>query len=132
MRENMRNHLITTPLVLSMLIIQQAHAGQPCDDIATAINTCIPGDVEEISPAQLACLRSVLAKVEREMNAAYQQRLKITAVSFRHDLVSAQKLWVQSTEANCKFFGNNTESAARYECLISAMIGRRQTLEAID
>jgi uncharacterized protein YecT (DUF1311 family) len=78
------------------------------------------------------CFRSVLAKVEREMNEAYQQRLKITDASFRHVLVSVQKLWAQSTEANCKFFGSNTESAARYECLIGAMVQRKQTLEAID
>jgi uncharacterized protein YecT (DUF1311 family) len=78
------------------------------------------------------CFRSVLAKAEREMNEAYQQRLKITVASFQRDLVSVQKLWAQSTEANCKFFGNNTESAARYECLISAMIERKQTLKALD
>jgi len=39
--------------------------------------------------------------------------------------------WPQSTQANFKFF-NNTESATRYECLISAMIERKQTLEASD
>jgi uncharacterized protein YecT (DUF1311 family) len=128
----MCNRLLTAPLMVAMLIIQQAHAGQPCDDIETAVQTCIPSDASEISLAQLGCLRSVLASAEREMNAAYQQRLKLTVASSRHDLVSVQKLWAQSPEANCKYFGNNTESAARYVCLIGAMIERKQTLAAID
>jgi hypothetical protein len=67
---------------------------------------------------------------EREMSAAYQQRLQITTASARRDLASVQKLWAQSTQA-CKFF-NSSESATRYEFLISAMVERKQILEASD
>jgi hypothetical protein len=81
--------------------------------------------VGEITPDQLECLHSVAADTEREMSVAYQRRLQITTTSARRDLASVQKLWAQSTQANCKFFSNNTESAARYECLISAMIERK-------
>ena len=126
----MRNQLVTTAsLIVAVALIQQAQASPPCDDISMAINTCIGGEVGEITPDQLACLRSVAADAEREVSAAYQRRL--TTASARRDLASVQKLWAQSTQANCKFF-NNTESATRYECLISAMIERKQTLEPID
>jgi hypothetical protein len=128
----MRNQLVTTAsLIVAVALIQQAQASPPCDDISMAINTCIGGEVGEITPDQLACLRSVAADAEREVSAAYQRRLQITTASARRDLASVQKLRAQSTQANCKFF-NNTESATRYECLISAMIERKQTLEAID
>jgi uncharacterized protein YecT (DUF1311 family) len=129
----MCNQLITAALLLALLVVPPAYAGQPCDDVEKAVRTCIaPENVGDIQPAHLVCLRSMLARVESEMNKAYQWRLKITGASFRRDLVSVQKLWSQSTEANCKFFGNNTESAARYECLIGAMIERKRTLEAPD
>jgi hypothetical protein len=71
------------------------------------------------------------ADAEREVSAAYQRRLQITTASARRDLASVQKLWAQSTQANCKFF-NNSENATRYECLISAMVERKQTLETSD
>ena len=115
-----------------LLAVSPAIAGQPCDDVkTTAIHACIPEDgIYETT--HLACFRSMLAKVNREMSEAYQQRLKITVASAQHALVFVQKLWAQSTEANCKFFGNNTESAGRYECLIGAMIERTQTMKALD
>jgi uncharacterized protein YecT (DUF1311 family) len=128
----MHNQLVITPLMVAMLIVQQAQGGQPCDDIEKAVHACVPRDAAEVSPAELACLRSVQAKAEREMNEAYQQRLKITVASARRDLASIQKLWAHSIDANCKHFANNTESAARYECLIGAMIERKQTLEVLD
>ena len=98
-------------------------------EVRSELHLC--GNVADITPAHLACLRSVLAKAESEMNKAYQWRLSVTDASFRRGLVSAQKLWAQSTEANCKFF-NNSGSAAEYECLIGAMIERKQTLRALD
>ena len=127
----MRSRLLTTSMVIAGLLVQQALAAQPCDDALMAINTCIGGEIGEITPDQLACLRSVASDAEREMSAAYQQLLQITAASARRNLASVQKLWAQSTQANCKFF-NNSESATRYECLISAMVERKQTLEARD
>ena len=72
----------------AMLIIQQAHAGPPCDDITMAINTCIGGEVGEVTPAQLACLRLAVADAERKMSAAYQRRLQNTTASGRPDLAS--------------------------------------------
>ena len=60
-----------------------------------AINTCIGGEVGEITPDQLACLRSVAADAEREVSAAYQRRLQITTASARRDLASVQKLWAR-------------------------------------
>ena len=127
----MRSRLLTTSMVIAGLLVQQALAAQSCDDALMAINTCIGGEVGEITPDQLACLRSVASDAEREMSAAYQQRLQITTALARRDLSSVQKLWAQSTQANCKFF-NNSENAPRYECLISAMVQRKQTLEASD
>jgi Lysozyme inhibitor LprI len=127
----MRSRLLPTSMVIAGFIAQQALAAQSCDDALMAINTCIGGEVGEITPDQLACLRSVASDAKREMSAAYQRRLQITTASARRDLASVQKLWAQSTQANCKFF-NNGEGANRYECLISAMVERKQTLEAND
>src|ERR1700756_1716833 len=127
----MRSRLLPTSMVIAGLVVQQALAAQSCDDALMVINTCIGGEVGEITPDQLACLRSVASDAEREMSAAYQQRLQITTASARRDLASVQKLWAQSTQANCKFF-NSSESATRYECLISAMVERKQILEASD
>ena len=96
----MRNQLVTmTSLIVALALIQQAQASPPCDDISMAINTCIGGEVGEITPDQLACLRSVAADAEREVSAAYQRRLQITTASARRDLASVQKLWAQSTQA---------------------------------
>jgi uncharacterized protein YecT (DUF1311 family) len=90
------------------------------------------GDYGDVTPAQLNCLRTALAKAEREMNTAYQSRLAITVAASRRQLGSAQKLWAQSMEANCDFFGGNPGSAAGLICRIEAMIERKQTLEALD
>jgi hypothetical protein len=87
----MHNQLVITPLMVAMLIVHQAQAGQPCDDIEKAVHACIPRDAAEVSPAELAS-RSVQAKAEREMNEAYQQRLKITVASARRDLFHPKTL----------------------------------------
>ena len=84
----MRSRLLTTSMVIAGLLVQQALAAQSCDDALMAINTCVGGEVGEITPDQLACLRSVASDAEREMNAAYQQLLQITAASARRNLAS--------------------------------------------
>ena len=64
----------------------------------TAIHACIPEDgIYEAT--HLAYFRSVLAKVNREMSEAYQQRLKITVASAQHDLVFVQKCAIRASSS---------------------------------
>jgi uncharacterized protein YecT (DUF1311 family) len=117
-------------LVIVCILLQDVQAA-PCDDIAMTINTCLGGE-GEVTADQLACLRSIAADAEREMNGAYQARVQATPASARRELASVQKLWAQSTQANCKFFANNADSFPRYECIVGAMIERKQVPEATD
>ncbi len=119
-------------MIVGVLFVQHAQAAPPCDDITMTMNTCLGGEVGEVTADQLACLRSIAADAEREMSGAYQARVQATAASARRDLASVQKLWAQSTQANCKFFASNANSVARYECFISAMLERKRVLEATD
>jgi uncharacterized protein YecT (DUF1311 family) len=117
---------------VGVLFVQHTQAAPPCDDISMTMNTCLGGEVGEVTADQLACLRSIAADAEREMSAAYQARVRATAASARRELASVQKLWVQSTQANCKFFASSANSVARYECVISAMLERKQVLDTTD
>lgn len=119
-------------VIVGVLFVQHAQATPPCDDITMTMNTCLGGEVGEVTADQLACLRSVAADAERAMSGAYQARVQATAASARRELASVQKLWAQSTQANCKFFASNANSVARYECVISAMLERKQVLEGTD
>jgi uncharacterized protein YecT (DUF1311 family) len=116
----------------AVLMVHDAQAAPPCEDIAMTMNTCLGGEVGEVTAEQLACLRSIAANAERDMSTAYQARVQATAATARRELASVQKLWIQSTQANCKFFASNTNSVARYECIISAMLDRKQVLEGAD
>jgi hypothetical protein len=46
------------PLMLAMLTIQQAYAGQPCDDIETAVQTCIAPETRQRQYGALPVHRS--------------------------------------------------------------------------
>jgi hypothetical protein len=116
----------------AVLLVNRAQAAPPCEDIAMTMNTCLGGEVGEVTAEQLACLRSIATDAERDMSTAYQARVQATAATARRELASVQKLWVQSTQANCKFFSSNTNSVARYECIISAMLDRKQVLQGAD
>jgi hypothetical protein len=116
----------------AVLLVNRAQAAPPCEDIAMTMNTCLGGEVGEVTAEQLACLRSIATDAERDMSTAYQARVQATAATARRELASVQKLWVQSTQANCKFFSSNTNSVARYECIISAMLDRKQILQGAD
>jgi uncharacterized protein YecT (DUF1311 family) len=118
--------------IVAVLFVQGAQAAPPCGDISMTMNTCLGGEVGEVTAEQLACLRSITTDAERDMSTAYQARVQATAATARRELASAQKLWIQSTQANCKFFASNANSVARYECVISAMLERKQVLEATD
>jgi uncharacterized protein YecT (DUF1311 family) len=96
-----------------------------------AISACLT-DYGNVTPAQVNCLRTALAKAEREMSTAYQRRLGVTVATSRRQLASVQRLWAQSMQANCDFFGGDPGSAAGLACRIEAMIERKQTLEALD
>jgi hypothetical protein len=128
--EPMRRQL-SSLVIVSILLVQHAEAA-PCDDIAMTINTCLGGEVGEVTAEQLTCLHSIAADAEREMSGAYRARVQATAASARRELASVQKLWAQSTQANCKFFASNADSAARYECIIGAMLERKQVLRFAD
>jgi len=115
-------------IVASLLLASPAFA----DAFTDAVKPCWPnGEIidGEVTPAVVTCYRTVLSKAERDMTAAYQQRLKVTGA--RRELARVQALWAQSTDANCKFFGN-PESVARYACFIDEMIRRKQRLDDID
>jgi hypothetical protein len=87
----------------AVLLVNRAQAAPPCEDIAMTMNTCLGGEVGEVTAEQLACLRSIATDAERDMSTAYQARVQATAATARRELASVQKLWVQSTQANCKF-----------------------------
>jgi hypothetical protein len=75
---------VTAPVVIDP-------AADQCTNFKTAIQACYKEE-GDYDAAHIACFHSVLAKVEREMNAAYRWRLNGSIASARHDLVSLQKL----------------------------------------
>ena len=126
---------ITTAFIVATLApsVSPAALAAPssCDQTAAIFSGCV-ADQGDITPTELACLRSALGKAQHDMTATYQVRMKITIASARGQLASVQRLWAQSTDANWRYFGGNAGSAARYECMIGAMIERKQTLQALD
>ena len=83
--------------IFAVLLVHRAQAAPPCEDIAMTMNTCLGGEVGEVTAEQLACLRSIAADAERDMSTAYQARVQATAATARRELASVQKLWIQST-----------------------------------
>jgi uncharacterized protein YecT (DUF1311 family) len=117
--------------VLAATLISAPAQSADSDPVISVISACL-SDPNDVTPAQINCLRTALANVEREMNTAYQWRLGVTDASYRRQLASVQRLWAQSMQANCDFFGGNPGSAARLQCRIKEMIERTQTLKALD
>jgi uncharacterized protein YecT (DUF1311 family) len=114
-----------------------AHCQEWADDIVDGLRrlkddqfVCMASTV--LTEANFKCMQFVLAKDQREMMQAYEKRLKIIDDVARQTLISAQSLWAQSTDVNCKFFGNGPESAATYQCLIKATREHTQALQIIE
>ena len=119
-------------IALALSVSTAALAASSRDHMAAVFKGCKIWDQGEVTDRQVACLRSAAGKAERDMNTAYRGRIQITEESARARLKSVQRLWEQSTRANCEYFVGNPGSAAGYICLIDAIIQRKQTLGALD
>jgi uncharacterized protein YecT (DUF1311 family) len=118
-------------IIAAVLAASRVSAPAQSIDSGPVVSACLT-DYGDVTPTQINCLRTALAKAEREMNTAYQSRLAVTVAASRPQLGSVQRLWAQSMQANCDFFGGNPSSAAGLICRIEAMIERKHTLEALD
>lgn len=94
---------------------------------ADAVNACDRlGGFE--SPAFTSCLQKAAGKADAEVNAAFQDTLRIIVPARRSEMEKVQKAWLAFYRANCDT-EKSLDMAAYYDCIIKMAIERKVELK---
>jgi uncharacterized protein YecT (DUF1311 family) len=95
-------------------------------EYADAVNACDGlGGFED--PAFTSCMQKAAAKADADVNAAFEDSLRIIVPRRRAELESAQKAWLAFYRANCDA-EKPLNMSAYYDCIVKMAIERKVEL----
>jgi uncharacterized protein YecT (DUF1311 family) len=94
---------------------------------------CSAGETPSI-PEILSCVQANTEKLDQRLNGAYKTLQGRIDFSQRQPLLTAQRLWLQYRDANCKFYGSQEGTSAvrqlqTAECMRSMTEDRARELQ---
>lgn len=78
------------------------------------------------------CINEELGTQDARLNGAYEKLRGELSAERRKQLLKAQRLWIQYTDANCQFYataGGSLAMVAANECMLRETAERAQELE---